>query len=71
MLKSCPLHKNTYCEGSNCALAGDKDGNCLIHKFLEAFVDGDFEFEISSPERNEEPKLRPPVRISELCPWDY
>lgn len=33
-MKCCPLHKNTYCEGSDCALAGDKDGNCLIHKLL-------------------------------------
>lgn len=71
MSKRCPLNKNTYCEGSMCALAGDKDGNCLIHKVLEAFVDGDFEFEISSPGRNEEPKLKPPVRIGDFCPWDY
>lgn len=71
MMKRCPLSKNTYCEGPNCALAGDKDGNCLIHKVLEAFVDGEFEFEISSPERNEMPKFRPPTITGAFCPWDY
>lgn len=34
MSKRCPLSKNTYCEGSMCALAGDKDGNYLIYKYL-------------------------------------
>ena len=71
MSKRCPLNKNTYCEGSMCALAGDKDGNCLIHRFLEAFLNGDFEFEISSSNTREEPKLRPPVRTGDFCPWDY
>lgn len=71
MMKRCPLSKNTYCNGVNCALAGDKDGSCLIHKVLEAFVNGEFEFEVSSPRRNEEPKFRPPVRIGDFRPWDY
>lgn len=68
MPKRCPLNKNTYCEGSECALAGDKKGNCLIHKILEAFVDGGFEFEASSPERNEELKFKLP---DYPYPWDY
>lgn len=64
-MKYCPLHKNAYCEGSDCALAGDKDGNCLIHRFLEAFIDGEFEFEVSSPGRKEEPKFKPPVYVGD------
>lgn len=71
MKRRCPLNKSTYCEGSNCALAGDKDGNCLIHRVLKAFIDGEFEFEVSSPERNEVPEFKPSVRTGDFCPWDF
>ena len=55
-MKRCPLSKNALCEGSDCALAGDENGSCLIHKLLVQLT------EVNEPisSYDEVPDFRPP-----------
>lgn len=61
MMKHCPLNKNTFCEGSNCALAGDENGNRLIHRLLVQLT------KANEPIRSydEVPEFRPPVYVGD------
>lgn len=66
-MKRCPLHKNTYCEGSDCALAGDENGGCLIHRLLVQLT------KVNEPisSYDEVPEFRPPTQTGDFCPWDF
>ena len=67
MKRRCPLNKTTYCEGSSCALAGDENGNCLIHKLLVQLT------KANEPIKSydEVPEFKPSIRTGDFCPWDF
>ena len=77
-MKYCPLmsfgkqYSNAQpCLGYECGLAGTNEGDCLIRRFLKTMLNGDIELEISSPEKENEPTFKPPIRSDTLMPWDY
>ena len=74
-MKYCPLSVgNEYtnrqpCFGEDCALAGGKDGKCLIKKILEGILEEGFEIDVSN--NTSTPQFKPPIRTDTLMPWDY
>lgn len=68
-MKYCPLmsfgkqYSNAQpCLGYECGLAGTNEGDCLIRRFFKTMLNGDIEFEVSSPEKEAEVVFRPPMK---------